>query len=108
MAEIVDDIMKKLNDTNNMPTEPNLKRIPASTEGMLIAYTSLVVMALVPIFLGSFRSVKLHIKNKVSTIIIVFQIILVSVLLILFSISAKKRNTGVYDRKGCYDVSTDC
>jgi len=66
MAEVVDDIIKTLNETNGTDTESVLKKIPATTEGMLIAYTSLVVMALVPIFLGSFRSVELQIKNKVS------------------------------------------
>ncbi|XP_025198779.1 minor histocompatibility antigen H13 [Melanaphis sacchari] len=64
MAEVVDDIIKTLNETNGTDTEPVLKRLPATTEGMLIAYTSLVIMALVPIFFGSFRSVELQIKNK--------------------------------------------
>lgn len=66
MAEVVEDIIKTLNGTNRTDTEAVLKKIPATTEGMLIAYTSLVVMALVPIFFGSFRSVELQIKNKVS------------------------------------------
>lgn len=69
MAEIVDDIIKTINETNDTTTESILKRRPATTEGMLIAYTSLVTMALIPIFLGSFRSVKLHIQNKVCIII---------------------------------------
>ncbi|KAL4119343.1 hypothetical protein QTP88_012160 [Uroleucon formosanum] len=64
MAEVVEDIIKTLNGTNSADTEAVLKKIPATTEGMLIAYTSLVVMALVPIFFGSFRSVELQIKNK--------------------------------------------
>jgi minor histocompatibility antigen H13 len=66
MAEAVDDIVKTINETNGTNTETFYKRIPATTEGMLIAYTSLVIMALVPIFLGSFRSVRLHMQNKVS------------------------------------------
>lgn len=67
MAEVVDSIIKTINETNGTaPEESVIKKTPATTEGMLIAYTSLVVMALVPIFLGSFRSVKLHIQNKVS------------------------------------------
>jgi len=66
MAEVVDEIIKTLNGTNGTDPESVLKKTPATTEGMLIAYTSLVVMALVPIFFGSFRSVELHIKNKVS------------------------------------------
>lgn len=64
MSEGVDSIIKALNDSS---TESILKKTPATTEGMLIAYSSLVVMALVPIFLGSFRSVQLHVQNKVST-----------------------------------------
>lgn len=68
MAEAVDNIIKALNETNSTDTESVLKRTPATTEGMLIAYTSLVIMALIPIFLGAFRSVQLHIKNKVSVI----------------------------------------
>ena len=35
-------------------------KIPATPEGMALAYGSLVVMALLPIFLGAFRSVKSH------------------------------------------------
>lgn len=65
MAEAVDNIVKIINETNGTNAEEIIKRTPASTEGMLLAYTSLVVMALVPIFLGSFRSVRLHIQNKV-------------------------------------------
>lgn len=67
MAEAVDDVVKIINETNGTNTEEVFKRTPATTEGMLIAYTSLVIMALVPIFFGSFRSVRLHIQNKVST-----------------------------------------
>ncbi|VVC34020.1 Hypothetical protein CINCED_3A016409 [Cinara cedri] len=64
MAETVDNIVKTFNETNDTSTESILKKTPATPEGMLIAYISLVVMALVPIFLGSFRSLKLHLKNK--------------------------------------------
>ncbi|CAI6372871.1 unnamed protein product [Macrosiphum euphorbiae] len=64
MAEVVDDIIKTLNGTNGADTESVIKIIPATTEGMLIANISLAVMCLVPIFFASFRSVELHIKNK--------------------------------------------
>lgn len=67
MAEVVEDIIKTINETNTTDTESILKKTPATTEGMLIAYTSLVIMALIPIFLGSFRSVQLHVQNKVGT-----------------------------------------
>lgn len=65
MAETEENIIKTLNETNVTDTESILEKTPATTEGMLIAYTSLVIMALLPIYLGSFRSVKLQIQNKV-------------------------------------------
>ncbi|XP_015768338.1 PREDICTED: minor histocompatibility antigen H13-like, partial [Acropora digitifera] len=39
-------------------------RVPATPEGMLVAYASLVLMALLPIFFGSFRSVKFLTEQK--------------------------------------------
>ncbi|KAG8227249.1 hypothetical protein J437_LFUL003980 [Ladona fulva] len=39
-------------------------KIPATVEGMAVAYGSLVVMAILPIFFGSFRSVKHHKEQK--------------------------------------------
>lgn len=43
----------------------NSTKIPATTEGMAIAYGSLVIMALFPIFLGSLRSVRyLNLKKQ--------------------------------------------
>jgi minor histocompatibility antigen H13 len=39
-------------------------KVPASPEGMAIAYGSLVLMALLPIFFGAFRSVKHHKEQK--------------------------------------------
>lgn len=43
------------------------ERIPSTPEGMAIAYSSLVVMALLPIFFGAFRSVRYHREQKVTT-----------------------------------------
>jgi minor histocompatibility antigen H13 len=39
-------------------------KIPATQEGMLIAYGSLVAMALLPIIMGAFRSVKYHKEQR--------------------------------------------
>merc|ERR1719365_441844 len=39
-------------------------KVPATQEGMIIAYGSLVIMALIPIFLGSFRSVDSQKEQK--------------------------------------------
>lgn len=55
------------NITDNF-TESNINgtgRIPATPEGMAVAYTSLVIMALLPIFFGSYRSVKHHKEQAV-------------------------------------------
>ena len=41
------------------------QRVPSTPEGMAVAYCSLLVMALLPIFFGSFRSVKYHKEQKV-------------------------------------------
>lgn len=43
-------------------------RVPATPEGMVVAYSSLVIMALLPIFIGSFRSVKHHKEQKVRSV----------------------------------------
>jgi minor histocompatibility antigen H13 len=40
-------------------------RVPSTPEGMAIAYGSLVIMALVPILIGAFRSVRHHKEQKV-------------------------------------------
>jgi len=39
-------------------------KVPATPEGMMIAYGSLVIMALIPIFLGAFRSVDSQKEQK--------------------------------------------
>ena len=39
-------------------------KIPSSPEGMAVAYGGLLIMALIPIFYGSFRSVKSHAEQK--------------------------------------------
>jgi minor histocompatibility antigen H13 len=45
-----------LNDTDAVVNATGT-RIPSTPEGMAIAYSSLVIMALIPIFFGAFRSV---------------------------------------------------
>lgn len=40
-------------------------RTPSTPEGMAIAYGSLVIMALLPILIGAFRSVRHHKEQKV-------------------------------------------
>ncbi|KAH9515323.1 Minor histocompatibility antigen H13 [Bulinus truncatus] len=50
-------------DTDNA-TALNGTKIPATPEGMAIAYSSLFLMAVIPIFIGSFRSVTFHKEQK--------------------------------------------
>lgn len=42
----------------------NATKPPSTPEGLAIAYGSIVMMALLPIFIGSFRSVKFHKEQK--------------------------------------------
>ena len=64
MADVMNETAQNLSDTAQNETA----KIPATPEGMAVAYGSLVVMALVPIFFGSFRSVKFLREQKVSLI----------------------------------------
>ena len=60
MADIVNETVAELNETQNATT-----KIPATPEGMALAYSSLLIMAVLPIFFGSFRSVNYHSEQKV-------------------------------------------
>lgn len=55
-----------VNETLNITANNATSKIPATPEGMFVAYSSLVVMALIPIFVGSFRSVRYHKEQKES------------------------------------------
>lgn len=62
LAAVVNDSEQLIGDT----AEKNVtEKVPATPEGMAIAYGSLVIMALVPVFFGSFRSVRFHREQKV-------------------------------------------
>ncbi|GAB6029249.1 Minor histocompatibility antigen H13 [Chamberlinius hualienensis] len=63
MAEVVNEtLVNATESTVNNATG----RIPASPEGAALAYGSLILMAVMPIFLGAFRSVKLQKEQKAS------------------------------------------
>ncbi|KAK2168949.1 hypothetical protein LSH36_13g20028 [Paralvinella palmiformis] len=57
---VVNETVQELNETTGNGTG----KIPATPEGMAVAYGSLMVMALLPIFFGAFRSVKYHKEQK--------------------------------------------
>ena len=58
------------------------EKIPSTPEGMFLAYSSLLFMALVPIYYGSFRSVRFLTEQKVH-IFINYEICLLNVKQIL-------------------------
>lgn len=62
----------KFNATQNATAEaPAKPKIPSTPEGIAIAYGSIVVMAVLPIFFGAFRSVKHQKKQKVGDELVV-------------------------------------
>ncbi|KAJ9584788.1 hypothetical protein L9F63_020876, partial [Diploptera punctata] len=65
MADVVQDVV---NENENLTASASnaTGKIPATPEGMVVAYGSLVLMALLPIFFGAFRSVKHHKEQKES------------------------------------------
>lgn len=64
MADVVEDIVQQvqenLTETANAAAANGTARVPSTPEGMALAYGTLVLMAMVPIFFGSMRSVKHH------------------------------------------------
>ena len=64
MAEEVDTIVN--NDTND--TVGLSGRDAATSEGLLLAYGSLLIMALIPIYWGARRSVHFHDNLKVNAL----------------------------------------
>ena len=64
MADVLKETMDKVigGDSSNVNAT---EKIPATAEGMLVAYSSLLFMALVPIYFGSFRSVRFLTEQKV-------------------------------------------
>ena len=58
-TETVETVTEAVNEATN-----GTAKVPATPEGMMVAYGSLVIMALIPIFLGSFRSVDSQKEQK--------------------------------------------
>uniref|UniRef100_A0A1B6DVH2 Minor histocompatibility antigen H13 n=2 Tax=Clastoptera arizonana TaxID=38151 RepID=A0A1B6DVH2_9HEMI len=66
MADVVEDVVAQVKENLTENVNNTTGKIPATPEGMAVAYGSLIVMALLPIFFGSFRSVKHHKEQKES------------------------------------------
>lgn len=58
---VVENVTEAVNGTTKEPATP---------EGIALAYSSLVIMALLPIVIGSFRSISYHAQQKVRIIIL--------------------------------------
>lgn len=58
MADVVEDVVTQVKDFLTDTPVNGTRKTPATPEGMAMAYTSLVVMAVLPIFFGSLRSVR--------------------------------------------------
>ncbi|CAG2119290.1 unnamed protein product, partial [Medioppia subpectinata] len=66
-SEAVDQVLSQLNATMNETIANNsTEKVKSTPEGMLCAYGSIIVMALIPIFFGAFRSVIHHKQQKES------------------------------------------
>lgn len=64
MANVVNIIVAQATENLTENVTNSTKKTPSTPEGMAVAYGSLVIMALLPIFFGSYRSVVYH-KEKV-------------------------------------------
>lgn len=62
---VVNETVANLSASINETAKNVTGKAAATPEGMFVAYSSLVLMALLPIFFGSFRSVKCLIEQKV-------------------------------------------
>lgn len=66
VEKIVQQIQENLTESANAAATNGTAKIPSTPEGMALAYGTLVVMAMLPIFFGSMRSVKHHKDQTVS------------------------------------------
>lgn len=70
MAEVVEDVIQQVQENlteaaNAATINGTIPKTPSTPEGMALAYGTLVVMAMLPIFFGSIRSVKHHREQTV-------------------------------------------
>lgn len=65
MADVVNEKVPETIEEAITETVKNVSaKVPATPEGMAVAYGSLVIMALLPIFFGAFRSIKSYEEQK--------------------------------------------
>lgn len=66
MASEVNELVAQASENITENNDHITGRIPSTPEGMAIAYGSLIIMAILPIFFGSYRAVKHHKEQQVS------------------------------------------
>ena len=62
VTKVIESIINESNLTNGTNETEKFKATP---QGLFVAYSSLLIMALIPIIVGSFKSVKLQSNQKV-------------------------------------------
>lgn len=65
MEDIIQQVQENFTESANAAATNGTTRAPSTPEGMALAYGTLVVMAMLPIFFGSIRSVKHHKEQTV-------------------------------------------
>lgn len=74
MADLVKTVVAQATENLTQNAGNTTGKGPSTPEGMAVAYGSLTIMALLPIFFGSYRSVSYHKENVSSTIIVFFHV----------------------------------
>lgn len=64
---VVNETLANITAAANETAKNATGRAAATPEGLVTAYCGLIIMALLPIFFGSFRSVRAVIQQKVSS-----------------------------------------
>lgn len=64
MASAMSEIAAQISENMTEKNASAPRRIPSTPEGMVIAYGSLIIMAVLPIFFGSYRAVKHHMEQQ--------------------------------------------
>lgn len=65
MANVMNYIAAQASENLTEIQNTTTTRIPSTPEGMAIAYGSLIIMAILPIFFGSYRAVRHHKEQQV-------------------------------------------
>lgn len=64
MADLLNEVVAQATENITKNVGNSTEKTPSTPEGMAVAYGSLIVMAILPIFFGSYRSVNYHKEQK--------------------------------------------